>query len=485
VHAGTITSCPDQTAPTATLVQPADGLVVHGNVTLIATASDDVGVGRVEFLANGNVIQYKSVPPTYVYSWPTASLPSGTYTIQMRALDGVRNAGLTNTVTITVDNTPPETTITSAPTDAAQAATFQFGASESGGTFECALDGSAFAACTSPVFYTALAAGQHTFQVRAADPLGNVDQTPASFTWTVVDTTKPETALDSGPSGTVATSSGTFAFSASEPSTFECSLDAAAFAACTSPATFSGLASSSHTLQVRAIDTAGNVDDTPASQTWTVDTVAPDTTIASGPTGSVTTTSAAFSFTSTEAGTFDCALDAAAFAACTSPKSYSGLATGSHTFQVRARDAVGNLDASPANRMWTITAATPANDMFAAAQKLTGSSGRATGTNVRATLEAGEPRHAGVPNGASVWFAWTAPSSVTVTIDTATSGFDTVLAVYRGSAVNALTTVASNDDVSSSNVTSRVSFRATAGTTYRIAVAGYGGATGSVTLNWR
>jgi len=236
---------------------------------------------------------------------------------------------------------------------------------------------------------------------------------------------------------------------------------------------------------VRAIDTAGNVDDTPASETWTVDTVAPDTTIASGPTGSVTTTSATFSFTATETGTFNCALDAAAFAACTSPKSYSGLATGSHTFQVRARDAVGNLDASPASRTWTITAATPANDMFAAAQKLTGSSGRATGTNVRATLEAGEPRHAGVPNGASVWFAWTAPASVTVTIDTATSGFDTVLAVYRGSAVNGLTTVASNDDVSSSNVTSRVSFRTTGGTTYRIAVAGYGTATGPVTLNWR
>src|SRR5437867_4377402 len=170
----------------------------------------------------------------------------------MRALDGVRNAGLTNTVTITVDNTPPETTITSAPTDSAQAATFEFGASESGATFECALDGAAFAACTSPVFYTALAAGQHTFQVRSADGFGNVDQTPASFTWTVVDTTKPETAIASGPSGTVATDSATFAFSASEPSTFECSLDSTAFAACTSPATFAGLAPAPHTLQVRA-----------------------------------------------------------------------------------------------------------------------------------------------------------------------------------------------------------------------------------------
>jgi hypothetical protein len=485
VHAGTITSCPDQTAPTATLSSPADGTVVHGSVTLTATAADDVGVGRVELLANGNVVTYKSIGPTYAYSWSTAGLASGAYALQARALDGVRNAGLSNTVTITVDNTPPETTITSAPTDSADAAAFQFSASEDGATFECALDSAPFATCTSPVFYTGLPAGQHTFRVRSADGFGNVDQTPASFTWTVVDTTKPETTIDSGPSDAVATASATFAFSASEPATFECSLDGAAFAACTSPASYSDLTSTAHTLQVRAIDLAGNVDDTPASRTWTVDTVAPDTSVVSGPTGTVTSTTASFSFTSTESGTFECSLDAAAFAACASPRSYSGLATGSHTFQVRARDTVGNLDATPASRTWTISAPAPANDMFAAAQKLTGSSGRATGSNAGATLESGEPRHAGVPNGASVWYVWTAPASVTVTIDTATSSFDTVLAVYRGSAVNGLTAVASNDDVSSTNRTSRVGFKAAAGTVYRIAVAGYGGSTGSVVLNWR
>jgi hypothetical protein len=85
------------------------------------------------------------------------------------------------------------------------------------------------------------------------------------------------------------------------------------------------------------------------------DTTPPDTTITSGPSGTVTSTTAQFSFTSTETGsTFECQLDDAAYAACTSPATYTGLAAGPHTFGVRATDAAGNTDATPATRTWTI-----------------------------------------------------------------------------------------------------------------------------------
>ena len=146
---------------------------------------------------------------------------------------------------------------------------------------------------------------------------------------------EPDTSIDSGPSGTVSSTSANFSFSSTTAgATFECSLDSAAFASCTSPQSYSGLSVGDHNFQVRAI--AGPlVDPTPASQSWTIAPPPPDTSIDSGPSGTVSSTSANFSFSSTTAGaTFECSLDSAAFASCTSPKGYSGLSVGDHNFQV-------------------------------------------------------------------------------------------------------------------------------------------------------
>ncbi len=178
------------------------------------------------------------------------------------------------------------------------------------------------------------------------------------------DTAPPETLITSAPQGTVGVRTASVAFTADEPATFECRLDSAAFAPCVSPQSYSGLADGGHEVLVRATDTAGNVDATPASATWTVDTGVPDTTppetvITSAPQGTVGVRTASVAFTADEPATFECRLDSAAFASCVSPQSYSGLADGGHEVQVRATDAAGNVDESPATATWTVQVAAP------------------------------------------------------------------------------------------------------------------------------
>jgi thermitase len=92
------------------------------------------------------------------------------------------------------------------------------------------------------------------------------------------DTTAPNTGISSGPLGTVRSNSASFAFTASEAGKFRCSLDGAAFSDCASPKSYSSLASRTHTFRVAAVDAAGNVDPTPATRTWTVDTIRPTVT---------------------------------------------------------------------------------------------------------------------------------------------------------------------------------------------------------------
>jgi hypothetical protein len=85
------------------------------------------------------------------------------------------------------DTTPPDTILTSYPPNPSNStsATFEFTCNEGNCTFECQLDYSAWETCTSPKTYTNLSEGSHTFSVRAIDSAGNVDPTPAAYSWTI------------------------------------------------------------------------------------------------------------------------------------------------------------------------------------------------------------------------------------------------------------------------------------------------------------
>jgi hypothetical protein len=125
----------------------------------------------------------------------------------------------------------------------------------------------------------------------------------------------------------------------------------------------------------------------------------------------------------------------------------------------------------------------PANDAFATAHAISGAQGVTNGTAIRATRETGEPNHAGNANTPSAWYTWTAPASGHVTLQltyTPVVGSQTALAVYTGSSVASLTLVTNN-----SGMMPTITFNASSGTTYRIAVCGYENSAGDFTLTWK
>ena len=129
----------------------------------------------------------------------------------------------------------------------------------------------------------------------------------------------------------------------------------------------------------------------------------------------------------------------------------------------------------------------PANDTFENASILSNStnSGSVSSSSILATKVEVEPNHAGNTGGQSVWWKWTAPANGQLSIDTHDSNYDTLLAVYTGTAVNALSNLTSNDNDGFGAGNSSVLLQAQAGQEYKIAVDGADGAAGFVQLNWR
>jgi hypothetical protein len=193
--------------------------------------------------------------------------------------------------------------------------------------------------------------------VKAKDQAGNIDATPAAATWTI-DIVAPDTAITAPPTTPSNKNSGSISFSSPDSNaTFECSLDGTLWTTCTSPYAYSGLADGSHVFSVKAKDLSGNIDTTPATATWAIDTAVPVSTISSKPANPSSTNSGSFSFSANEQVNFECQMDSGAFAACSSSYAFTGLGDGAHTFTVRATDLATN-SASISNT-WTIATITP------------------------------------------------------------------------------------------------------------------------------
>ncbi|MGH2724087.1 MAG: Ig-like domain-containing protein [Actinomycetota bacterium] len=343
LHAWTI----DTVAPGVTIDSGPQGAVSSTEATL--TFSSEPGA-TFECELDGAGFTSCASPRTY------EGLAQGNHTFSVRATDEAGNTSAPASRAWTVDTTAPDVEILTgpdAPTNAT-GATFTF-AAEEGATTECSLDEGEFGSCDSPQSYQGLVDGDHTFTVVATDAAGNT--ATDSFGWRI-DTQAPDVAITSAPSDPTSSTEATFTFTAEEGAATECDLDGAGFAPCDSPTAYEGLAEGPHTFTVRATDAAGN--SATDSVAWTVDLTPPQTAIGDGPDELTNSTEATFTFQADEAvDGFQCDLDGTGFEACDSPKTYEGLADGTHTFSVRATDLAGNLE-STATWTWTIDTVAPA-----------------------------------------------------------------------------------------------------------------------------
>ena len=218
-----------------------------------------------------------------------------------------------------------------------------------GGTLLITFSATAPATEGSYSWPTTLALDTTQFALRGAQPAVTVD-----------GTAPPTPIISSSPPDPSTSSTASFSFTDGDATaTLLCQLDGGAFSACTSPTTYTGLADGAHTFAVMAADAAGN-QSAAASMGWTIDaTPPPSPTLVAMPPTVTASTSASFSFTDDDASaSFLCNLDGAGFSACTSPQGYAGLSAGSHLFEVKARDPVGN-ESTPTSYTWVIDLTNP------------------------------------------------------------------------------------------------------------------------------
>jgi hypothetical protein len=246
----------------------------------------------------------------------------------------------------TVD--PPTPTIDSGPSGQIHdlSPTFMFSVSGPDADdvrFQCWFDGELPHGCASPYFSPLLALGAHQFSVKAIDAAGNVGA--AAHRSFFVLQPIPDTIITSGPSGPTNDNTPSFKFAATVPGAFfSCSVDGLAPVGCDNIgfATFP-LADGRHTFSVAAGLPTGEVDPTPATSSFVVDTVAPVTRIDSGPGASTSSTMPTFTFSASEPDVrFTCILDLLTVACDAGSFTTPLLGPGVHHFAVHGFDQAQN-----------------------------------------------------------------------------------------------------------------------------------------------
>lgn len=276
-----------------------------------------------------------------------------TLTVTVTAHDKAGNISTPLVVAVVVDRTAPVVTL-NGPTGATAlpSANFRITAMDGSGvsSVECRLIPleSNFKNCQDlRADYANLVSGVYTFEARADDQAGNRGMAQQSFE---VDLSVPTVMLTRTPAGISSLRNTSFEFrgvsGTKTISNFKCSLDGAAYSACTSPHPLTNLTDKEYIFKVMGTNDVG-VDSAPAEYKFIVDTVAPDLRILSSPTGTIKINQASVSLSVTDLNgikSLECSLNGAAFSDCSSRLvNYMNLADGNYSFSARATDNAGNV----------------------------------------------------------------------------------------------------------------------------------------------
>jgi hypothetical protein len=458
----------DTTSPIASIDSPADGdTLVPGDVTVTASASDDVGVVEVDLLVDGALAGTAASSPAR-FTW---NARAGVHTLQARALDAARNAGVSSLITVTVlDQTPPTVSLTAPASGSLQRGSVAMAASASDDVavsrVEFLVDGVRIATASAAPWTaswdsTAVADGPHGIATSAYDAAGNSSVSPVVTITT--DNTPPAVAVAAPAAGALVSGNvalGATVSDASGISRVDYYLDGSVLIASSTASPFSAAWSSAtaadgvHSLSARASDLAGNSASSPAIAI-TVDNSLPQVTLTSPAAGSVIVANTTLSATASDVSGIsrvDFYLDGATVVASVASTPYmatwnsSSTVEGAHSISATAVDRAGNSASSaPVNIQVdrtgpAIVVTSPANGGTVPA-----------GTTVTITASASDP--SGVANvqffvngalkctvtSAPYTCAWALPKTKRVTYSLTAKGVD----VANNAATSAAVTVTS------------------------------------------
>jgi len=373
-----IVSVPELVPPTVSLTSPANNSNVSGAVSVTANATDNVGVTKVEFYLNG-VLQTTDTSTPYVYSWNTASLASGSYTLMAKAYDAAGNIGQSSNVVVTVvnDTIPPTVSLTAPTNNATVSGTVVISANASDNVgvskVEFYENGNLLSATNvTPYSYswntTSVANGSYTLIAKAYDAAGNIGQS-ANLSVTVSnDTTPPSVTAFSMPITStsltvpvlslIATDNvGVVGFMITSSSTAPASLSSGW--TITAPTSFTFTAAGNQTAYAWAKDAAGNIS-TPKSVSVLIETAPPTVTAFIMPSTSTSLTVPVTSFTANDSvgvagylitSTSTVPLASASGWSSSVPTSFTFSAQGTQTAYAWAKDAAGNVSSSPSAKI--------------------------------------------------------------------------------------------------------------------------------------